>query len=461
MTVATRPAMRAPGRVEVAVLGAVVAGGVVLRFATRSHLWLDEALTVDIARLPIRDIPAALRHDGHPPLYYWLLHVWMRLFGDSNGAVRALSGIFGVAAMPLLWAAARRFGRDAAIAAVALLALSPYAIRYSTETRMYSLVMVLVLGGYLCMERALSRPTIGRLAPVTVIVGLLLLTHYWGLWLTGAVLVVVGWLWRGATPDWRRALGRTWVAVAAGGLFLVPWLPSMLTQSAHTGTPWAATVRPTTVVATSIIDVGGGDYGEGELLGIGLVVVFGLGVLGRRTGEERLELVARPDRDTGPVAAALGATFAIAIVAMLRVARDVRVALRRSGLPALPPRRRCRLGAHLPRRAAAVVLAGLLLLGLAGGVHNVTTDRTQAGVIAATIDEQRQPGDLVIVCPDQLGPSMRRLLPDASLLTYPDLGDGRFVNWTDYTARNARADPGAFVRDALASRANRRWCGWC
>ncbi|MDQ6911086.1 MAG: hypothetical protein M3Z84_09955, partial [Actinomycetota bacterium] len=45
-----------------------------LRFVALSHLWLDEALSVNIASLPLGDIPGALRHDGAPPLYYLLLH---------------------------------------------------------------------------------------------------------------------------------------------------------------------------------------------------------------------------------------------------------------------------------------------------------------------------------------------------------------------------------------------------
>ena len=73
----------------VAALGALV----VLRFVAHSHLWLDEALSVDIARLPLRDLPGALRHDGSPPLYYALLHLWMRAFGEGTIAVRALSGV--------------------------------------------------------------------------------------------------------------------------------------------------------------------------------------------------------------------------------------------------------------------------------------------------------------------------------------------------------------------------------
>ena len=53
---------------------ALFAVGVVIRFVTASHLWLDEALTVNIARLPLGQLTDALRRDGAPPLYYVLLH---------------------------------------------------------------------------------------------------------------------------------------------------------------------------------------------------------------------------------------------------------------------------------------------------------------------------------------------------------------------------------------------------
>ena len=141
-----------------AVVVGLALAAVAFRFVTRSPLWLDEALSVNIARLPLGDIPEALRHDGHPPLYYFLLHGWMELFGDGDAAVRALSGVFGLALFPLMWVAGRRLaGRQGAWAAVLVLAVSPYAIRYSTETRMYSLVMVLGLAAWLVGTDALER----------------------------------------------------------------------------------------------------------------------------------------------------------------------------------------------------------------------------------------------------------------------------------------------------------------
>ena len=74
------------GAVAVAVLAAIV-----IRFAARSPLWLDETITVNIARLPLADIPGALRQDGAPPLTYVLLHYWIQLFGSSTTAVRVPS----------------------------------------------------------------------------------------------------------------------------------------------------------------------------------------------------------------------------------------------------------------------------------------------------------------------------------------------------------------------------------
>ncbi len=86
-------------------VGAALVVAVVARFATVAHMWLDEALTVNIARLPLGDISGALRHDGSPPFYYLALHAWMTVFGHGDVAVRAFSGVLAVAALPLAWLA--------------------------------------------------------------------------------------------------------------------------------------------------------------------------------------------------------------------------------------------------------------------------------------------------------------------------------------------------------------------
>ena len=162
--------------VVLGVLG-VLALGVVLRFVCQSDMWADEVLSVNIARLPLGRITTALRHDGAPPLYYLLLHAWMRVFGTGTASVRALSGLAGTLTLIPMWFIGRRLDlrrvrlglapADApavvAWSALLLFALSPFAIRYSTEARMYALVMLFVALGYLAVVRALERPTAVRL----------------------------------------------------------------------------------------------------------------------------------------------------------------------------------------------------------------------------------------------------------------------------------------------------------
>ena len=156
-------------------LVAAVVVGIGLRFVSRSDLWLDEALSVNVARLRLGSIAGWLRyHDGAPPLYYWLLHAWTAMFGTSDAAVRSLSGVFGVASIPLAWLCGRCIGgRTTANVAVVVLALNPFAIRYATETRMYGMEITLIFAAIVLTRRAMDSPTTLRLVAVAGVTALL------------------------------------------------------------------------------------------------------------------------------------------------------------------------------------------------------------------------------------------------------------------------------------------------
>ena len=53
--------------------------------------WIDEGISVGIASHPVRQIPGLLRMDGSPPLFYFILHFWMRAFGTSPFATHTLA----------------------------------------------------------------------------------------------------------------------------------------------------------------------------------------------------------------------------------------------------------------------------------------------------------------------------------------------------------------------------------
>src|SRR5918992_2870845 len=78
------PTRAVPAWLGTSALVGLVALGIGLRFVSTSSLWLDEALSANISALPVGDLLEALRHDGHPPLYYLMLHGWMELVGEGD-----------------------------------------------------------------------------------------------------------------------------------------------------------------------------------------------------------------------------------------------------------------------------------------------------------------------------------------------------------------------------------------
>jgi mannosyltransferase len=462
-TEAAPPAAAARSRRPVALwagASAVVVAGIVLRCWTPVALWLDEALSVNIARLPLGQIPEALRHDGSPPLYYFLLHGWMKVFGTSDGAVRALSGALSIATLPAMWFAGRRAGnRTTAWAAVILLASSPFAIRYGTEARMYSLVILEFVLGYLALGRALERPDAKRLAAVAVITGLLLLSHYWTTYLLVLVALVLA--WRSVKGAERGPSRRALLAMAAGCLLFVPWLPSFLFQLAHTGTPWAT--RPSLSAVVGVLhEFGGGRGAVASLSSLFLMSLAALGLFGRSLGPRSVELDVRT-RPRGR-ALALAAVGPVVIGVVVGILTGGAFAARYAAMavPAFVLLAALGVDTLSDPKLRRRVLAVVALLGLWTGAATSLHRRTTARQVSTAIKERGSPGDVVAYCPDQLGPSVSRYLPGHFVqLTFPRGLRPERVEWFDYEEFNRDAEARTFA-EMLLRRAgtNDIWMVW-
>ena len=104
----------------------------------------------------------------------------------------------------------------------------------------------------------------------------------------------------------------------------------------------------------------------------------------------------------------------------------------------------------LDRRVRYGLLAGVTVLGFWGTAPNVFGNRTSAPRVAAALIAGVQPGDVVAYCPDQLGPSVSRLLPAGiDQLTFPRATPPQVVDWVDYAKVNKAADPAAFAQMLL------------
>jgi hypothetical protein len=420
-----------PWRWREAGLGlAVVAliGGVTLRVVAPSPLWLDEALSVHIASLDFSDMVEALRHDGHPSLYYLLLGFWIDVFGDSNGAARALSGVMSLATVPVLWAIGRRRSPQLATVAALVALTSPFLLRYGTEARMYALLAFLVACAWLAVERAGEDPSPWRLTLVGLATAMLIHTHYWSFWLIGAGFLLLAAV-HVRDPNRRSVTIRIGAAIAIGAATFAVWLGVFFDQLGSTGTPWADRARPAEIIVESMQAVGGNNRFEGQLLGAILLVLVLLGTVGVRRAEA-VEL--RFDRGPSSLAAATAAaTLAIGGVMALLTAGAFEGRYTAVVVPfvLLLAARGLTL---IPGWLGTGTIAFVVCFGLAIGVDEARRDRTQAADVAAVIDRDHHAGDIVAFCPDQVGPATHRALSaELEAIAYPR-GDGRLVDWQDY-----------------------------
>ncbi len=192
---------------------------------------------------PARVMRAVLLSDTSPPLYYLLLQGWTLVFGTSDVALRLFSVMFFIASLPLIFAVARRIaGIRAAMASCVLFAFCPLVVYYSTEGRMYSLLVFLALGtafvSLLLQERG---PHVGYCLLWIALSAAGFLTHYFFIfpWLATAVylflqpakfprpwligcsvvagLVVIPWVWvaAGMFSNWKVTQG--WLNWRPGG----------------------------------------------------------------------------------------------------------------------------------------------------------------------------------------------------------------------------------------------------
>ena len=251
----------------------------------------------------------------------------------------------------------------------------------------------------------------------------------------------------------------------------MPWLPSFVYQSMHTSTPWAAPPNFSAVInaVTGFTDNQGSTLASGTNQGRLLAVIyfamlalalFGLGRSGRII---ELDLHTRP-RSRGMSFVVAGTLFAAIAGGILTGSA---FSSRYAAVVFLPLVLLIALGTTtlLNPKVRAVIVGLAVVAGLVSSAQNVTTQRTQAGPVAAAINAQAKAGDIVAFCPDQLGPSVYRQVRDTSrydMITFPRRTGPAIVDWVDYAKTVGDASPASFADDLVhkASGGHTIWLVW-
>jgi hypothetical protein len=416
----------------------IVAGLTILAFALRAPnlgraYWIDEGISVGIASHPLKQLPHLLKEDGSPPLFYVILHFWIRAFGTSEVATHLLPLAFSLVAVPLAyWAASDLFDRRAGLAAAALFATNPFLGWYSTETRMYPMVVVLSIAGVTFAWRAVrDRKRLDLVGAVLVYVALLY-THDWGIYLTAVTALVLFGLAR-SRGDRRLAMGVAAGAAAVGVLWL-PWLPAFVAQAHNTAAPWA--VRPN--IGDFFADP---SSALGGTLGFLIAPLLALGVVWSRPG--------RPVR-TGYLAGLLGAigllsTLAGFLGAQLEPSWTVRYLAIIVG-----PFLLAAAGALAGNRrgqvvivAVCVLLASWTAIGLALPNSNGVYAKSNVAALARAVGPRLHRGDVVVLTQTEQLAVLAHYLPAGLRYVTPTGGvpDPFVVDWRNIVARLQSSTP--------------------
>jgi mannosyltransferase len=117
--------------------------------------WLDETFSVSVARSSWSEIWTMItQHEANMGMYYALLHVWL-IFGEGEAAVRALSVVFAVATVVVLFGLVRElFGVREATLASLLLATNALFVEHAQNARGYTLATFLTVGATYLFVRA-------------------------------------------------------------------------------------------------------------------------------------------------------------------------------------------------------------------------------------------------------------------------------------------------------------------
>jgi hypothetical protein len=391
---------------------------------TAQSLWADEGNSVRLTERPLDLVIAAARADVHPPGYYLMLWGWVRLFGQGEAAVRALSAVIGVAVVALVYAIGTRvFGRRAGWLAAFCAAVSPFQVQYSQEVRMYVLVALLGTAATLAFIRWIEWRGQRERFLWSLVYALAAAGGLWTHYSFPVVLAAINVAWlawwvgqRGVSRQ-RKAAG-WWAGIHVIVLLLyLPWLSTAWAKTVGYG-PISEVHSVSFIVAQALKLLSVGEtVGDDDLTRWLVVGMVGLSVLGTWSALAPLRGRATPSqarRLLSVRALALCLLTVAPILLMVGLSVSGRPAFRAKFFLVASPAFSVLVGAGIavlerssePRRSAANrlwLMLGMLIVGgaAARSLRNYYFDpayaRSDYRAMVSFIEGQEREGDAVLL----------------------------------------------------------------
>ncbi|MCU0566074.1 MAG: hypothetical protein MUF49_05710 [Oculatellaceae cyanobacterium Prado106] len=214
---------------------------------------LDQVLTADQLLQPLQPdstvgmrevVSHLLNESNHPPLYFLLTHVWLKLFPGLDGmvlvwAVRSLPAILGAMSIPAIYGLSWLAFRSRLIAHItaAFMAVSPFGIYLAQEARHYTLPILWIIASLACLIMAARSIRDRTVLPIPICIAwvvvnaLGLATHFFFAFTLMAEAMVIAAI--GLVQSWRERgmwypsahWWRIWAVAAATGASGLVWIP--------------------------------------------------------------------------------------------------------------------------------------------------------------------------------------------------------------------------------------------
>src|SRR5262245_33265930 len=237
----------------------IVSAGIRLPGLFSRAIWEDESITLlettghAVPAWPAEPAPASvaksqfegtsslkqilddlITYDAHPPLYYWSVFVWQHCWGPSLNATRALSLVYSVLTLWVLYEFVCVAKFVSPLIPTSIYAFSSGSVHFGQEARSYALVALLTTLAALCAYLATESTGRDRWRfgaygmGAGFFCGAAFATHYFALF---PACVILAWFLASARPGFRLIAAILTLACSIGFLGLL----TLLNQSVGDG----------------------------------------------------------------------------------------------------------------------------------------------------------------------------------------------------------------------------------
>lgn len=120
----------------------------VIAIQNYGDLWLDELYSLYFSNQTsiFKVVSELLAQDLHMPLYFMILHIWIKIFGANDISFHTCSLFLSIPLIPIAYYLIKNiFNEFSGYVAAGLMAINTFCVYYSVEVRFYSLVLPLTL----------------------------------------------------------------------------------------------------------------------------------------------------------------------------------------------------------------------------------------------------------------------------------------------------------------------------